>query len=210
MQFADTPNTWITGTQAQPRITAEVASRAKFTPKRSNVAMVADANPLPNDTFSVSISKINDDDGWWFNGRWTFRKDFAGQTTPIDVASLQFNIDKCVKLQHESISTWNYDNKDTNLGTLRDGGATTHAPVWNIADRTSGFENLAHYGTASVFLNGLSCPLNHYDGAAEFTYDAIEGGSVGSVSASWGGLSVSTSGTQLELQKSTPPFNFVY
>jgi hypothetical protein len=210
VQFADQPDTWLTGAQAQPRVAAEVAARAASKPSAKTMTVKPLANPLPNDAFTLSITKINTESGWWFSGRWTFRKDFAGQTTPIDVASLQFKVDDCVKLEQESIHTWDYNNKATNLGTLRDAGAATKAPVWNVADRTSGFMNLAHYGTAAVFLDGVSCPLNHYDGAAAFTYDAIEGGSVGSVSASWGALSVSTSGTQLELQKSTQPYNFVY
>ncbi|PPH24454.1 hypothetical protein [Rathayibacter toxicus] len=185
-----------------------VAQREKDTAIEK--AKVVPMDSLNNDVFTVWVIKVNTIYGWEFGGHWDFADFFAGQTDPDDVATMEFNIDKCAKLQNLEITTYDVDGNRTNLGSLRDANLGANAPIWNIEDKVSGFRNLADSGAALVWLNADACPLNHYEGQAAFVYHAVENGSVGNVSASWGNFSVSTSGSNLELQKSSQPFDFIY
>ncbi|MDY7530053.1 hypothetical protein [Cryobacterium sp. 10C2] len=115
-----------------------------------------------------------------------------------------------LQLSNLDIVTYDTAGNTTSLGSLKDANVINHSPIYNVHDQESGFLNQADSGAALAWLTADNCPLNRYNGQAAFTYDAFEGGSVNSVSASYGALSVSTSGSPLELQKSTQPFAFVY
>lgn len=69
---------------------------------------------------------------WEFGGHWKFANYFAGQTDPDDVATLEFDINKCAKLQHFDMATYATSGKSTKLGSLRDTNLGANAPIWSV------------------------------------------------------------------------------
>ncbi|WP_139179325.1 hypothetical protein [Curtobacterium sp. MCBA15_005] len=197
-------STFVDGTTAQRQKDAADAASVRRGQEATTLSS------LPTDVFKVWVVKVNTLYGWEFGGHWKFANYFAGQTDPDDVATLEFDINKCAKLQNLDMATYDTSGKSTKLGSLRDANLGANAPIWNVEDKEKGFGNQADSGAALAWLNADSCPKNHYEGRAAFSYHAVENGAVGNVSASWGNFSVSTSGSTLELQKSTQPFDFIY
>lgn len=134
-----------------------------------------------------------------YNGRWDFKDSFAGQSSPVDVAALEFDMPSCMHMINHSVSTFSVTGVNTGLGSLRTANVAAKAPIWNIADRTSGFQNLADRGSAGVTVQKYCTGSTSV--AADFSYEFNQGGSVISVTAGWGFLSVSYSGTHQHLQK---------
>jgi hypothetical protein len=168
------------------------------------------ARAIPSDAFDVYVTyaplapgsrqlKIYD--------QWNWRDDFVGQGAPEDIAELQLSIpDGCVRHGNLGANTGKWDGAITNRATLRDAGVSTRSPIWNINDGTSGFENLTDNGYITATLDASQCTVG---GPAQigfaFTYEANRGGSVVSVSAGFGGLSVSYANQGDVFKKSSQP-----
>lgn len=116
---------------------------------------------LPTDVFKVWVVKVNTLDGWEVGGHWKFANYFAGQTDPGDVATLEFDINKCAKLQHLDMATDDTSGKSTKLGSLHDANFGANAPIWNVEDKEKGSGNQADSGAALAWLNADSCKKNH-------------------------------------------------
>jgi hypothetical protein len=157
---------------------------------------------LPSNTFTAWIVEtplVGPPAQARYNGRWDFKDSFAGQSSPVDVAALEFDMPSCMHMVNHGVSTYSVTGTNTRLGSLRTANVAAKAPIWNIADRTSGFQNLADHGAAGVTIQKYC--TGSTDVAADFSYEFNQGGSVISVTAGWGFLSVSYSGTDQHLQK---------
>lgn len=168
--------------------------------------MGGDASVLGNfasDVFVVSIWSASNSSGTAavVSGQTNWRDNFAGQSAPYDVASIQFS-NTCGSLTNHTVSTWNVYGTKTSGSSLRDSGVGSKAPIWNIDARSVGFVNTADKSKVTVTYNRSGCGGSTIQ--AGYTYEGNQGGTLGSVSAGWGGLNVSYSASPgLTLQKST-------
>ncbi|GAA3733520.1 hypothetical protein [Salinactinospora qingdaonensis] len=155
----------------------------------------------PSDAFVVSVasSQHPSSPSASVSGYWNYRDDFVGQGSPYDIAALRFS-DSCGQYSSYNAQTYNYQGTTTNRATLRSAGVGTSGPAWNIEDGVSGFVNYTDNGYVSVRYDLSECGGTVQ---AAFDYEGNNGGSVLSVSAGWGGLSVSYSNPGLTLQKSS-------
>lgn len=160
------------------------------------------ASNFPSDVFTVNITVSSVGDTKIVTGSFDWRDDFAGQAAPFDVAALRFS-DGCGGISNLTSSTVNVSGQQTERTTLRNAGTSTNAPVWNVDAITSGFENQADLGAFSAQFDTSACGGKTVRVA--FDYEGNQGGSLASVSAGWGGLSVSYSNPGLVLKKSTQP-----
>lgn len=157
---------------------------------------------MPSDLFTVARSTVDIGTGIVAMGSWQFKSSWAGQAAPYDIAALEFSMSSCHRFTNYTAATSSQAGKSTHLGTLRDGGAGSHAPTWNVNDYENGFVSQAYKGAVSVVVTKGSCATSSQVGF-QFRYEANQGGGLASVSAGWGILSVSYSGSSLHLQKST-------
>jgi prepilin-type processing-associated H-X9-DG protein len=164
---------------------------------------------FPSDAFDVYVTYVPLAQGsrqLTVYGQWDWRDDFVGQAAPEDIASLQFSYPDCVRHGNLAANTGMWDGSVTNRATLRDAGVSSKAPIWNIHDGTSGFANLTDNGCVTSTLNAANCTVG---GPAQvgiaFAYEANRGGSVVSVSAGFGALSVGYSNQGDVLRKSSQP-----
>ncbi|WP_141658781.1 hypothetical protein [Carbonactinospora thermoautotrophica] len=102
-----------------------------------------------------------------------------------------------------SVSTYDERNRSTRLGYLKSSNLNNKAPIFGVRDHEVGFVSQADHGYMGVTLSKTCRGAREV--AAAFDYEANQGGSVMSVSAGWGGLSVSYSNQGLTLQKGTNP-----
>lgn len=157
---------------------------------------------FPADAFTVSITSsahpASSVVGMTGTANW--RDNFAGQAAPFDIASLGFS-SQCGTFASYSAATYAVGGGSTGLATLRDGGAGTGAPTWNVNAYTSGFANQADRILVSVSYDKAGCGTSNVQ--AGFIYEGNQGGSIVSVSAGFLGLSLSYSGAPLTLQKGT-------
>lgn len=160
---------------------------------------------LPN--FQIYVTSIAVTGGRQFWGTWDFPNAWAGQAAPVDIAQLSFQMHTCFRMSDYRIYTYSTVSPpgSTNLGTLRNTGGFTGG-VWNVADRTSGFQNLADRGTATITVKrGTGCPSAKQQIAAAFDYESNQGGGVVSVSPNFGIFTVNYSGDPLVNHLGTPP-----
>lgn len=156
---------------------------------------------FPSDAFTVSVTSARHPASTVasVSGQWNWRDDFAGQAAPVDIAALGFS-SGCGAITSHKSSTYSVGGKNTGLGTLRDSGVNTAAPMWNINAHTVGFENQADRGSVSVNYDVAECNGSVQAG---FFYEGNQGGSVVSVSAGVGGVNVGYDAPGLTLQKSS-------
>lgn len=159
------------------------------------------ASNFPTDVFVVSVTSARHPASTVasVSGQWNWRDDFSGQAAPFDLATLGFS-SGCGKISGHGSSTTSLEGDGTDVATLRDSGVSSNAPIWNIDARTSGFVNSADRGTVAVSYDVADCSGSVQAG---FIYEGNQGGSLVSVSAGWGALSVSYSSPGLILQKSS-------
>ncbi|HET9657705.1 MAG TPA: hypothetical protein VFP72_20305 [Kineosporiaceae bacterium] len=210
--FSGTNGT-LNASQAQAHLKAWQASKTSSPQVKAAATPVGMVKPmaLPNDTFAVWIVQtplMGPPAQWRYNGRWDFKDTFAGQSSPVDVASLSFDMPSCMRMVGHSISTFSVTGTNTYLGSLRSANVAAKAPIWNIADRTSGFQNLADRGSAGVTVQKY-CTESTQVGA-DFAYEFNQGGGLFSVTAGWGLLEVSYTGSDQHLQKGTAPIYDVF
>lgn len=177
----------------------KVAAQLMNTESMDDVLPFSD---FPADVFTVAISSSAHPASTvvGVSGTVNWRDNFAGQAAPYDVASLSFS-SQCGTLSGYNAQTYRVSGASTNLAHLRDGGAGTGAPTWNINAYTSGFENLADKTIVSVSYDKAGCGTSNVQ--AGFIHEGNQGGSIVSVSAGFMGLSVGYSSPGLSLQKGT-------
>ncbi len=165
--------------------------------------VIAAAGSLPSDSFTVAITSFRQGTSPIIDvtGSWDWRNDFAGQTDPRDVASLGFN-SSCGARSNPRATTQDLNGGVTNTTTLYDSGVTTNSVVWEVDAAVSGFVNSADQGRVTVTWDTSGCTDTLQAG---FIYEGNQGGSLDSISASFGALSLGYSGGTLALQKSTAP-----
>lgn len=192
---------------AKKEVTGDVASRLIAQSQTSEVAPLGDVGiaSLPIDTFTPTISRSAISSGMWVAGHTTFRNDWAGQASPHDVGSLQFSAPGCVVLANHAIAT----SPLGGLGYLHSANVTAKSPVWRINDHMNGFVMQAKNVTASVVLQKSGCSGSQSISAA-WRYEANQVGSITSISASFGSLSIGYSGSPLKIQKSSSVLNFTF
>jgi len=139
-------------------------------------------------------------------GSWNFPDSWAGQASPTDEATLQFDMPSCVHMSNFRSATYTYKNGSTNLAFLKSSNVNNKAPIWSVSDKQSGFVAQADHGTVSLQLDN-TCGKAVSVGA-DFSYEANQGGSLVSVSAGWGFLSLSYSSGGLRRQQGTSPIYF--
>ena len=187
-------------------LTAEVAQRAA-SDSADLAAASACTGGIPRFTVTIeAVPLYGPPDMRRVTGRWNFPDCWAGQRTPVDIASLAFNMADCFRMGGHNISTYSVTGRNTYRGTLRTANVGSKAPIWNVADYTTNFEMQADHGGAGVTISDY-CGGSHQVGAA-FDYEANAGGRVLSVSAGWGGLGVSYSGSPMTRQLGTTPVYF--
>lgn len=167
--------------------------------------MASTMGDLPYDIFTNYISRSQISAGMWVGGSTTFRSDWAGQADPYDVGSLQFSAPSCITLNSHAIAT----SPHTNLGFLSDANVGAKSPIWKVHDFMNGFVMQAKNITASVILKKVGCSGVQSISSA-WRYEANQSGSLSSISAAFGFLSVSYSGSTLSVQKSSSVMNFTY
>lgn len=169
-------------------------------PSTLQVGGVTTLGNFPSDVFTVNIVSGSVGATKIVTGSFNWRNNFAGQAAPLDFAALRFS-SGCGTMTGHTSATKNLRGVSTNRATLRSAGVGTNAPIWNVNATTSGFENQADVGAFTVKYNTTGCGTKKVQAA--FDYEANQGGSVISVGAGWGGLSVSYNGVGLELTKSS-------
>lgn len=162
---------------------------------------------LPVDTFGITVARSTVSTGVYVTGSVTFKSTYAGQEAPHDVASLQFAAPSCITLSNHGIGTSSTSGATTNVGYLSDANVANKAPIWRINDHTVGFSNQAHRSSAYVLLRKSGCSGSQSISAAH-RYEHNKNGSLASISASWGRLSLGYSGSPQTLQKSSSVMNF--
>lgn len=199
----------LNGVQAQPyldaartadaRIDARAAGRKAPTPAAGGIpafSVNVTAVPLVGPPYTMRIT-----------GSWQFPDAWAGQGSPVDEASLGFTtLPTCMHQSGYGVNTYTYANKSTNLGYLENANLGSSAPIWAIKDGEVGFVAQAGRGNVSVVLSNYCGAKQQY--GATFNYAANQGGSVTSVSASYGLLSVGYSSPGLTRNEGTPPLYF--
>lgn len=207
VKFSDSPEVFAAAAAEQ-----HIASRRAKGTVDSRRAPSADGvavRGISQDLFSVWVEKIplyGPPSMMRITGRWDFKNSFAGQNSPYDIAALSFDMSSCVEMSGHSISTFSVTGKNTYRGSLRSANTAAHAPIWNVADGTKAFENLADRGGAGVTLTNR-CKSGQRIGA-DFSYAFNSGGSIISVTAGYKALEVTYSGKPLELQKGSTPIYF--
>lgn len=160
----------------------------------------------PSNAYTVAVAVVTSgptDTTVSLAGGWNFRDEFLGQGAPVDIAALMIN-KSCGTWGTYSSTTRTYTGASTNRGTLRGGGTGTSGPVWNIADYISNHRSYADNGTVSAVYNRKNCTTSERRSIqGEFVYEANDGGSVVSVSAGFGGFSVSYSSSGATMTKSS-------
>lgn len=158
------------------------------------------AGNFPSDVFTVNIVKGTVGNTIIVTGSVDWRDNFAGQSAPFDIASLRFS-SGCGTLSNLTSSTRDLRGNTTSRSSLREAGVGTNAPIWNVDSVTSGFENQADRGSFQARYDITNCGGTTVQAA--FDYEGNQGGSLVSVSAGWGGLSVGYNAAGLVLKKST-------
>lgn len=191
----------LTGAQAQPYI-----DQAKKQTTRANTLMSGGIPAYSLRVYTVALMgpppKIR------VVGNWTFPDWWAGQAPPVDVASIGMSsIPTCMHQQDYGQLTWEYDNTVTNVAWLASANLGNNAPYWDVADKED------NRGAAMARSGNVGLTLANYCGttqsmAATFNYAANQGGSIVSVSASYGGLSVGYSSPGLTREQGTAPVYF--
>ena len=95
------------------------------------------------------------------------------------------------------------------MGFLSDANVGAKAPIWKVNDFMSGFVMQAKNITASVVLKKSGCSGSQSVQSA-WRYEANQSGTLSSISAGFGILSVSYSGSTLSVQKSSSVMNFSF
>lgn len=167
------------------------------------------ARAVPTDAFSVV--------GYWpptpgctatYMGTWNFRDDYVNGSAPDDFASIMFDFsNRCLTAVSTTYNSYYYDGERTtdSVAYLKNGGVGG-APIVGLRDAVSGFKlNVDHGHISSTVTRKLGCDTQSF--GAQFAYDHNQdGGSAGSVSASFiGGLSIGYSGSLATMRKSTNP-----
>lgn len=164
--------------------------------------------PMALPDFQIYVSSIAlSGGGRQFWGTWDFPDWWAGQAAPVDLAQLSFQMNSCFRMSDYRIYTYSTVSPpgSTNLGTLRSTAGFTGG-LWNVNDQTSGFQNLADRGTATITVKrGTGCPGPLQQVGAAFDYEANQGGGVVSVTPIFAFFSVSYSGNPLTNHLGTPP-----
>lgn len=189
----------------EPMTAAEAAivserRNASYRPDRDNRAVSPMA--IPVDAFDVKFSFVPIGQFKVLaTGTWNFRDNFVGTGLPDDYASVQLD-GPCITAGETLSHSYRYDNVETANGTyLQDAGLSSKAPIVGIRDTTSGFATSNDHGVVTTEVEG-HCGPSVWKGA--FAYEHNQGGgSMVSISAGIGALSVSYSGSVLHLQKST-------
>ena len=180
---------------------------AKVIREREATPVITPLADLPSDTFTITIGQSAISSGVYVTGSVIFKSTYAGQAAPADVASLQFSAPACITLNNHQINTYNQAGTSTNLGYLYNANVASKSPIWKINDSTSGFSNQAHRSAAYVLLQRNSCSGSQPISAA-YRYEHNQGGSLGSISANFGFLSIGYSGAVFKIQKSSSVLNF--
>ncbi|MEX0153548.1 hypothetical protein [Microbacterium sp. LMI1-1-1.1] len=169
----------------------------------SDGGVTAAAGSLPSDSFTVAITSFRQGTSPIVDvtGSWDWRDDFAGQTDPRDIASLGFN-SSCGARSNPRATTQDLNGAVTNTTVLNNSGVATNSVVWEVDAAVSGFVNSADQGRVTVTWDTSGCTDTLQAG---FIYEGNQGGSLDSISASFGALSLGYSGGTLALQKSTAP-----
>jgi len=163
---------------------------------------------VPVDAFTTTFSWIPRPNTGNFPyaayGTWDFRDDFVNFSPADDTASNSWSstLPDCQTITGNHVATYQYDGVETTgVGWIRDQGASTRAPIAGIRDDVSGFVGNADHGYLLTDMEN-SCGPSTMQG--QFIYEhSQDGGSVVGVSAGWGALSVSYSGSPSTLQKAS-------
>lgn len=199
----------LNGVQAQPYIDAANKADARIDAAAAGrKVLVPAAGGIP--AFSINVAAVplvGPPYTMRITGSWQFPDAWAGQGSPVDEASLGFTaLPTCMHQNAYSVNTYTYQMKSTNLGYLENANIGSSAPIWAVKDGEVGFVAQAGRGNVSVVLANYCGAKQQY--GATFNYAANQGGSVTSVSASYGLLSVGYSNPGLTRNEGTPPLYF--
>ena len=196
------------GVQAQPYLDAARQADARIDAKAGGRKLpVAASGGIP--AYSVNVTAVplmGPPSMMRITGSWQFPDAWAGQDPPVDEASLGFtSLPTCVHQIGYAVNTYTYNMKSTNLGYLENANIANSAPIWAIKDGESGFVAQAGRGNVALTLENF-CGRQQY--GVTFQYDANQGGSVVSVSAGFGFLTVSYNSPGLTRNEGTAPLYF--
>lgn len=136
------------------------------------------------------------------HGVWNFPDSHQIGASPDDFSSIQTQRG-CSSFGPIRTITYNYKNQRTsNAAFLYSSGLSSGAPISEIVDRNSGFVSNADHGYTDVSIQNTGACDTHQVGGS-YSYKTEYGGSVVSVSAGWGFLSVTLGGGSHSLQHST-------
>lgn len=141
-------------------------------------------------------------------GTWDFRDNYVNGSAPDDIATIGVQLSPCLSVGSTTIISRDYTKKSYPGSVyIRDVGLNG-SPVAGIRDQTSGFVMNSDNGVMTTqVLNGGSCGATPTRG--QFIYEKNQdGGSLLGLSAGFGFLSISYSGSPRTLQKSAGPVGF--
>lgn len=197
----------LTGTEAQA-----VYDRRKATFERTQQAKDSGALPLavPVDAFTVTVAFIpvyGPPPTYKVRGTSNFRDNYVNGSAPDDYGSVGLKLPSCYDIVSTTAVSYNYRNQVTyGVTYLQEGGLGSNAPIVGVRDRTSGFVMNADHMVMDVVAKAYGASCGPARIGAQFRYEHNQdGGSVLSVSAGFGFLSVSYGGGGSHLQKSTNP-----
>jgi hypothetical protein len=186
-------------------MTADEAAALVQQRTRASVGMLAGI-PTPQ----IYITSVKITKGVQFWGTWDFPDTWAGQGSPVDIAGQTFSAPSCARMQNGAIWTYAVRSGSTGLGSTRQ-TAPNASWLWNVRDSVTAFENQADRGTTRVeIVRSAACSASLKNIGAAFDYEAnTGGGSITSVSVSFGFFSVSYSNPGLTGHWGTAPI-YVY
>lgn len=190
----------VSGAEAE-RILEERDRAHEFSKAESDGTVQPFAIPL--DAFDVVGGFVQIDDLTYASrGQWNFRDDYIGAEAPDNVASVHLDGQGCASLGNITHNSYRYTGEATNQTYLMDAGLSTGVALVGVRDTTSSFGQNADHGYVEAKINGYCGPVDFW--RTQFIYEHNQGGSVNSVSASFGVLSIAYSGSPMVMQKSSP------
>jgi hypothetical protein len=171
---------------------------------RSAGAMAPAAIPVDFVTLSFAFipRPTTGIDNWWAQGSWKFAQNYYGSGDPDDFASNTLDLGCAILYGSTTGKTYNDAGGSSGQWYLRDSGLTTKSPVIGIND--DGNQVYAHTTHSGYILTPIAwqCGPSYMRGA--FVYEHNKGGgSVLSVSANLGFITVGYQTVEEHTQRST-------
>jgi len=161
---------------------------------------------VPLDAFSVAFSWLptTSKSKKVGHGVWDFRDNYVNGSAPDDFSSVSTS-KGCSRIGTTTNLTYNYKGQQTANSAYLYSAGVSGSPISGVRDSTSGFAMLTDHGFTNVNVQNYSGCGEHTIGG-EYRYEHNQdGGSVLSVSAGFGILSVSYNSVGSRLQRAAGP-----